>query len=245
MKKQIGKKEWEFSLVIVSFILGLLLATQFRAQQNISAATPSKRLDELALTLTEVEKEKEKMQDEVYNLREQIKEYEKIAAEGKSLMGAIKDELDKTRAMAGLSAVKGEGVMISMQDSSIKAQPGEDPNMYLIHQEDIMQVRNELLAAGAEAIAINGQRLISNSEIRCVGPTVIVNGTRLAPPYEISAIGNPADLETALTMQGGIAELLEPLGIKLNIRKLSNLQIPAYSGSIIFKYGKILDNEKK
>lgn len=244
MKKQIGKREWEFSLVIVSFILGLLLAAQFRTQQTIKAATPSKRLDELAVTLTEVEKEKDKMREEINDLRQKIQDYEKIATEGKSLMGAIKEELDKTRVMAGLTAVQGPGVIVKLQDSLIKAQPGEDPNMYLIHQEDILQVRNELFAAGAEAISINGQRMVSTSEVRCVGPTVIVNGTRLAPPYEISAIGNAKDLETALIMQGGIAELLEPVGIKLKIRKENNIQIPAYSGSLSFKYGKILENNK-
>ena len=67
--------------------------------------------------------------------------------------------------------------------------------MYIIHDDDLLRVINELRAAGAEAIAINGERIVAMSEIRCAGPTLSVNNNRSAPPYEIKAIGNPNNLE--------------------------------------------------
>ena len=77
----------------------------------------------------------------------------------------------------------------------------------MVHDSDLRSVVNELFSAGAEAIAINDQRLVANSSIRCVGPTVLVNSERLAPPYKIAAIGKPDVLQSALDMQGGALDI--------------------------------------
>lgn len=75
--------------------------------------------------------------------------------------------------------------MVTIDDSKRSSKPGENPNLYLIHDDDILKVINELWAAGAEAVSINEQRLIANSEIRCADSTLSVNNTRYSPPYDI------------------------------------------------------------
>lgn len=77
---------------------------------------------------------------------------------------------------------------VTVADSGKILEPGVNPNLYLVHDEDILKVVNELRAAGAEAISINGQRLIANSEIICSGPTIRVNRRPLAPPFVIKAL---------------------------------------------------------
>lgn len=91
--------------------------------------------------------------------------------------------MDLLRYQAGLCAVEGPGIMVTLNDSKQKVKLGDNQNLYIVHDEDLLRVINELRAAGAEAIAINDQRLVSRSEIRCVGPTVTVNGKMFGPPF--------------------------------------------------------------
>lgn len=232
-------KEWQISLVIVCFILGLILSIQFRTQRTLQGTVSSARSEEIALMLNQSEKKRQELENEISILREKIIEYEKTASEGKTLLNAMQSELERMRIVAGLTKVTGPGVIVILDDSRSPAKPGEDPNIYLIHEEDILKIVNELFAAGAEAISLNGQRLVSFSEIRCVGPAMVVNGTRIAAPYEILAIGDPQTLESGLTMRGGIVEILRAVNIKVSITKSNKIVIPAYSGSISLKYAKI------
>ncbi|MBQ1470415.1 MAG: DUF881 domain-containing protein, partial [Schwartzia sp.] len=106
------------------------------------------------------------------------------------------------------------------------------------HDDDLLRVVNELRAAGAEVISINGQRIIATSEIRCAGPTLSVNNVRSAPPYEIHAIGDAATLENALKMRGGVMETLAVWGIQLEIQASENVEVPAYKGTTQYQYAK-------
>jgi uncharacterized protein YlxW (UPF0749 family) len=156
---------------------------------------------------------------------------------------ALLSELSKARLASGLIAVKGPGVVVVLNDSSKSIQPGEDPNLYLIHDEDLLKVVNELRAAGAEAISINGQRMLAVSEIRCAGPTIQVNGNRIAPPFAISAIGDPALLESSLRMKGGVLENLVFWGIQTSLEKPKEVVIPGYPGTIKFKHAGPIQEE--
>ena len=126
--------------------------------------------------------------------------------------------------------------IVKLEDSSATAKAGENPNLYLIHDDDLLKVINELRAAGAEAISINGQRLIGTSEIRCAGPTLSVNNVRSAPPFEIRAIGDSKSLESAIRMRGGVAETLKVWGIQLEVSTSSSVYVPAYKGSASHTY---------
>ena len=106
----------------------------------------------------------------------------------------------------------------------------------IIHDSDIRTVVNELFASGAEAISINGERLVSTSSIRCVGPTVLVNNTRLSIPFEITAIGDSKTLEAGLIVKGGIVDTLTPWGIDIKITRHTKVEVPAYRGFSSFKY---------
>ena len=148
---------------------------------------------------------------------------------------------DELKFLACKVAVEGEGVIITMNDSTDTAKNGENQNLYVIHDDDILRVINELRAAGAEAISINGQRLTATSEIRCAGPTISVNNIRSAAPFEISAIGDKKNLANAVKMRGGVAETLSVWGIALDIKIADKILIPAYNGTTKNLYAKIAD----
>ena len=99
---------------------------------------------------------------------------------------------------------------------------------------------NELRAAGAEAISLNGQRLIGSSEIRCVGPTVLVNERRLAAPFVISAIGNPQTLESSLKLRGGVIDNFKFWGIRADVVQSDKVRVPAFKGNRTFEFAKMV-----
>ena len=114
---------------------------------------------------------------------------------------------------AALTNVKGSGVSVLIEDSLKPIQSGENPNLFVIHDEDILRIVNELRAGGAEAIAINDQRLIGTSEIRC--PVLLLQLMEsLWGPFVVKAIGDPKTLNSALTMRGGVVDSLKHWGLK-------------------------------
>lgn len=157
---------------------------------------------------------------------------------GKSFQGTEKN-LDELKFLSCTVPLEGEGIIIEMDDSLRETKAGEDQNLYVVHDDDILRVINELKAAGAEAISINGQRLTAMSEIRCAGPTLSVNNVRSSAPYEISAIGEKKTLENAIKMRGGVEETLKAWGIRLEVKISDKIFIPAYEGEIHHSYAKI------
>ena len=149
-----------------------------------------------------------------------------------------RDELSKE-----MEKLHGKGIKLVLDDSKIASKPGENPNLYIIHDDDLLRVINELRAAGAEAIAINGERIVAMSEIRCAGPTLSVNNNRSAPPYEIKAIGNPNNLESALKLRGGVLENFKFWGIQADLSQSDDIVIPAFKGRKSFEYAKIAEGQ--
>lgn len=213
-----------FSIIFVCAILGFMIAIQLKiSQDSVKASTQYQRLENLADILLRTEQERDE-------LKAKLVEYKDNANVQSS------NTSDKVDMLAGTVAVKGPGVELTIEDSKKEISSMDNTNLYIIHDEDVLKVINELKAAGAEAIAINDQRLTSLSEIRCAGPTISINNTRIAAPYVIKAIGDKDNMEAAITMRGGVAESLSVWGIQLNVKKRDSIVIPAYKGNFQAKY---------
>jgi uncharacterized protein YlxW (UPF0749 family) len=157
---------------------------------------------------------------------------------------ATSQEMENSRMAAGLMAVQGPGIIITIDNQKGFPSPGKNPSLYSIRDDDLLKVMNELKAAGAEAIAINEQRVVAMTEIRTAGNAIAINNTYHAAPYQIKSIGDPAALENSLKMKGGVADTLEFWGIKLTIERSNLVKIPGYRGLIRYEYGKPVDHEK-
>ncbi|MGI6550278.1 MAG: DUF881 domain-containing protein [Syntrophomonadales bacterium] len=224
----------QVSMAIVCLILGIMLAVQFRSNENSPRNPSGDRWTEITVQLENLQRERDFLAEEVLSLREKLEET--ASNQQGDAIKAIKDELTKANMAAGLVAVKGQGVIVTLNDSPRGLQPGEDPNLYLIHDEDLLKVVNELRAAGAEAISINGHRLVANSEIRCAGTTILVNVNKIAPPFVINAIGDPEILESSLKIKGGWLETLQIWGLQTQIQTSDSIEVPAFKGSMKFQY---------
>ncbi|WP_027366078.1 DUF881 domain-containing protein [Desulfotruncus alcoholivorax] len=229
-------KSFYLILVLIGLIMGFILAVQFRMTSNI-AQNESPSIDRpiaLAQELDKAKESRDEQQKKVDSLRGQLDQ-----AAGGPELARVKEELDRARKEAGLTELRGSGVEVTLNDSNNVLQPGENPNFYVLHDGDVLSILNELKAAGAKAISINDQRLISTSEVRCIGPTILVNkNQRLSPPFVIYALGNPETLANALKMKGGVVESLQIWGIQVDVKKVDKVVMPPYSGGLVFDYAK-------
>ncbi len=226
-------KNFHWALALVGLILGVLLSLQFRVIRDIQHSEAVQRKEELTAQITEMKKERDVLQTQAARMRTQL---DKLSTS--VLTPEMKKEMNYAEMLAGVTELTGNGVEVTMKDSSISLKPADDPNLYIVHNEDILKVVNELKSAGAEAIAINGQRLIANTDISCSGPTIRVNKKPQATPFIITAIGNPETLESALKMKGGVIEELQIFGIQVSVKKLSNVTVPAYAGGMKYEYAR-------
>ena len=209
-------------MIFACFLLGFMVAVQVRTMQaSQNASTQYQRIEQLADMLLQTEQERDELKAELSEIKSG---------------GTASIVPENVNFLAGTTAVKGPGVVLTVEDSKREISSAENTNLYIIHDEDMLKIINELKAAGAEAIAINDQRLVSTSEIRCAGPTVSINNTRISAPFVIKAVGNAKNMENAVKMRGGVAESLSVWGIQLSIKKEGSIVIPAYKGSVQFKY---------
>jgi uncharacterized protein YlxW (UPF0749 family) len=234
-------RQLPWAIALACLVLGFMLSTQFQVQKQVAigSAAGFQRAQDLAAQLQEAERQRDALMSELEDQRAKMRAVANTQDEFKELA----QQLELAQLHAGLLPVLGPGVSVTMTDSTRPVTPGENPNNFIIHDEDVLRVVNELAAGGAEALAINGQRIVGRSEIRCAGPTITINGVRTAPPIVITAIGDPAALETALAMRGGIVETLKPWGIQVAIKKDTNLKVPAYKGSLKLNFGTLSTEE--
>lgn len=217
------KNKKYFPIIFICFLLGFMIAVQIKTTQNaLKSSTHFQRIEQLSDMLLRTEQERDELKVEIVRLKEDL--------------GLHSETPQNLQNLAGITALKGPGVILTIEDSKKSISSMENTNLYIIHDEDMLKVINELKAAGAEAISINDQRLIATSEIRCAGPTISINNTRVSAPFKIKAIGDAQNMEDAIKMRGGVAESLSVWGIKLDIQKSSKIIIPAYKGVIQLKY---------
>jgi uncharacterized protein YlxW (UPF0749 family) len=136
------------------------------------------------------------------------------------------------RERMGLVAAEGPGLVVTLDDSSDRQSPSGNLNDLVIHSQDVQAVANGLWAAGAEALAVNGQRVVPTSAILCVGNTLLINGTVHSPPFRFTAIG--AGLRNAFLNDALVARFAEDanrfhLGFKVEDK--DRVGVPAYTGT--------------
>lgn len=226
MRQNIG---YICSMMVVFLVLGLIISTQTRKhiEAENSGIPASRKLDELVLILKEAQSKKTDLEKQLTGLRQQMHGFNK----GSLPTGLSNLQFQKLYQIAGLTSLKGQGIVLKIDDSGNVGKTTPD-NDGLVHSDDILKIINEIKASGAKAIAINNQRLVTTSEIVTAGNSIMVNQSRLTPPYTIKAIGPTDTMISALKMRGGIVEYLEVFGIKVNIEAQPDISIPPYTGSL-------------
>ncbi len=226
---------WHLALTLTLVALGFLVATQVRASRVLSTQVqvPTRSVYAMATLLREERQARQALEEQVMQLRKQLENYEGTASQGRNVAESMTKEVETLRTALGLKAMQGPGVTVRLDDPQVQVRGG--PPVVVTYQ-DVVSVINELWAAGAEAIAINGQRITATTGFSQVGGTVVVNLQRLNQPFVIAAIGDPATLEGALNIRGGMVEGLRALGLRITIKRQERLVVPASKTSTTFEY---------
>ncbi|MCE5313607.1 MAG: DUF881 domain-containing protein [Armatimonadota bacterium] len=229
-------KSWVFQVTALCIVLGMLLALSLKTQRQAANDGVPNRMPALRAAFSASKQENLRLRKELADFKQRNEDMARQQAAGLSSAKSLEQTLNESKMLAGTVAVRGAGIVVTLHDSP-KLDPSETRadviENYVVHDSDIRAIVDELFASGAEAISVNDQRLIANSSVRCVGPVVLVNSVQVAPPYLITAIGKSNVLDKALTLPGGVADALFLLDM-IEVRRQSDLLVPAYAGSTRF-----------
>ena len=204
-----NKKQIAITLGIVCLILTMFVVIQIRTTNNankvVSQTFTSNDLrnqvlkwkERYDITYAELQSSEKKLE----NVRQQASENTDGSDEKEA-------ELKKNNILIGLTDVTGEGVIVTLKDNNTVTADSNilDPSMVIVHMPDILGVINELKNAGAEAISINDQRVVSTTSLTCEGNIININGEKISSPFVIKAIGSSIYMNSALTRAGGTIE---------------------------------------
>jgi uncharacterized protein YlxW (UPF0749 family) len=231
------------SVSLATFLVTSLAATQFRSQP----LPPSNRLardEALRQSVNQLEDQNRALKARNQGLQAQVKAGEDESANRSSAVQQVKAQLDDQRVIAGLTALHGPGLTITLHDGADPNDPADKSLGWTIHYQDLQDIVNVLWASGAEAIAVNGQRVGPNTAFHYAGVNILVNtASRLVGPYTISVLGNPSNLANGLADPDQLAELKSRNRIyRLGFSWLrsTRLSVPAYDATFLVKYAQPL-----
>ena len=147
------------------------------------------------------------------------------------------EAIKNNQKLLGLTDVFGQGLIISLDENrEVDSSEVLNINGYLVHEEDLLYIVNELFNAGADAVSINDQRIVSTTSILCDGNIIRVNGEMIGVPITIKAIGYPERLDGALTRPGGYLEVMANDGVIVTVERSENINISKYNGVYAYEY---------
>ena len=232
---------WRALVPAIALVAGMLFATSAETAQGSDLR--SGRRVELAQLVTAQEKTVLEADHRVVTLQGDVEVLEKSAAVGNADVGTVRAQGDRLRPSVGLTAVRGGGLTVVLNDAPRQADGSlpEDarPDDVIVHQQDVQSVANALWAGGADAMMVMGQRLVATGAVRCVGNTLLLYGRTYSPPFSITAIGDPGRLRRALDVEPGVIlyrEAVAYFGLGYEVKDEHDVTLPAYEGPLRLGY---------
>lgn len=221
----IQSRSSQISIGFVCLLMGILLAVQFQNTEHYKVTRVAERAEDLTIQIKTVSKEKQSLEQQLITMSKQIQN----SKNNDQAVDDLRKDLQRAKLSVGFVPVQGPGIIITLNDNDNAdiLVPGDDPNYYLVHDQYLVLLVNELKAAGAEAISINNQRIGAMTEIRCAGTLINVNRVAIGPPFTIQAIGNPDVMYGAMTSKNGQLEYLHLIGVMTRAEKAEKVIIPA------------------
>lgn len=226
-------------LFIIGLAIGLLITSQFR--------TPPRRITDRLAPYLAIEQTHQRLQAEnahlknqLKNIRDEIKISQTQAIKRKTTIRDLVEIADQLKQTAGLTEASGTGLVITLDDSR-KGEPTADN---IIHAADVRDLVNALWVAGAKAISINNERLVTVSSIDSIGITILVNNVRMNPPLAIRVIGDSGPIEQYVNSTPTLADLRQRsknLGLLFNIEKVADVTVDEFTGTFSITQAKVKD----
>jgi uncharacterized protein YlxW (UPF0749 family) len=232
---------WAALVPVVALLAGLLFATSGKTAlgTDLRAGDSS----ELSSLIDQRNGAVARQQEELSRLRADIQRLTDQAALRYGEVAQAQAGGEQELVSAGLTPITGAGLEIVLDDAPRSPggglPAGATGDDVVIHQSDVQAVVNALWAAGADGVAIMGQRLIATSAVRCVGNTLLLHGRTYSPPFVVTAIGDAGAMQDQLAASSGVALLqqaVDDFGLTFQVRRARSIDLPEYDGSFDMQY---------
>ncbi len=218
------------SIGLTALVLSAVTFTQFKTvEQTDITAIETMRETELRTELASWKTKYDEIQLKLGETQAKINEYKSELSNASNASNVAKQEVKDYEKYLGYTDLEGQGIVITLQDNDLKN----------IESFDLLSLVNELKLAGAEAISINDERIVSISDITMINNRIIlVNTRRISGPYIVKAIGDKKYLESAITIKGGFVDEMKANEKTISYELQDNLLVPRFNGNISFDYAK-------
>lgn len=230
--------QWAVSIGAALAVIGFVGYAQWNGSpERAQFATSVQQV--LADQVSKLEDEQEDLRVQLAAAEAQVLDFQTASTSSSSALAELNRRLEEARLAAGLTALLGPGVVVEISDSKRVIAAGENPANYIVLVDDLRDIVVALWASGAEAIAINGERLVATSSIYGVGASVLVNTAFLSPPFRIEAIGGEGILDRFSehpAFRGRVAQRIEVFGLEFASQAADALELPAFIGNTRFRW---------
>ncbi len=224
-----------FMCFILTFGIMLQLNTMNEATSTVGQNTRENGLRDQVLKWKE---KYDKAYQDLQNVEKELEKERQVSVSNDSESEGKKEELKKLNAYLGLTEIVGEGVIITVQDNNSSLMGTAND---LIHDWDLKKLVNEIKNTNAEAISINGQRIVPSTTINCVGALIQVNNEAVGSPFVIKVIGDKNTLNNNLLRPGSWLDELKKDGLGVKVEKSDEITVEKYKGVLTDKYIKNVD----
>jgi uncharacterized protein YlxW (UPF0749 family) len=235
-----GIPSWQVTLGVALLGLGFLVAAQLSSEGPRVRYTTQER-SPLVETATDLQADQEALKAAILDLRTRIQAAEQAGQGSAALVKDLNDQLQSARIAAGLIPLTGSGLVLQIEDSQEPADPEGNMQDLLVGARDLRTIVEELWQAGAEAVAVNGERMTPTTAVIDIGPSILVNSAYLAGPYQVTAIG-PDDLYARLSASPGFVDFIraraEAWGLRVSIAEPESVDMPAFAGTVTLRYAR-------
>lgn len=228
-------------ITIFSIVIGIIISTQMKIKVESYAPVTLKSIQLTKNEINSVNNEIAELNNIIKQKELELEILENISKGDENIIDLLSADLKNNKATSGYSEMEGPGIVIKMYDNINYDIQSYDINDEVIHDVDILNILNDLKIAGAEAISINDQRVVSTSEIKCGGPIIRINEKSVGTPFVIKAIGDPKVLMASVNAPGTYGDTLKNVYfIGFEPRIEDKIKVPAFTGRFSFDYAKPL-----
>lgn len=237
------KKEISIVLGTVCAVLVFAISVQLKTISNTNSTVPqSMTEDSLRDEVLTTKENYDRLYESLLREEKNLETIRKEVSENNDNAKETETELKKINDILGLTDLTGQGIIVTLDDNKAASVDTigvtEDISSYLVHYIDILKVINELWNADAEAISVNGERIVFTSAVTCIGNVVSINGEKVGAPFVINVIGDPEKLYGSLTRVESYLKILERDGVIVDVKKATNISVPKYTGTYHVEYMK-------
>ena len=229
---------WGISIAVALAVVGFVGAMQWNSSLSREEFTTSAQRF-LASQVVNLESEQRELRAQIAAAEEEVQRFQAESTSSSVTLEALNQQLAAARLGVGLTAVRGPGVIVEIADSKRIVPAGENPTSFIVLVDDLRDIVTALWASGAEAISINGERLVATTSIYGVGASVLVNTAFLSPPFRIEAIGSEGLLDRFQThpaFLGRVAHRIDFFGLEFASQASGELTLPAFVGTTRFRW---------